>query len=116
MSLEKRTKKFSLAAIRLFESLLKSPAGQIIGKQMLRSATSVGAQYQEARRARSKAEFAAKIGGSIQELAETIYWFELIEEANLASGDIVKVLRQEANQLMAMFVASSNTVKAGSSC
>jgi four helix bundle protein len=112
MSLEVRTKQFALTIIKLFEVLRETNAGQIIGKQVIRSGTSVGAQYREARRARSPAEFVAKIDGAIQELDETAYWLELISEACLAPQFDLKPLQCEANELTAMLVASSKTVKA----
>ncbi len=80
--LKKRTKKFALRIIRLYSSLPKSTEAQVIGKQVLRSGTSVGAHYREACRSRSNAEFISKIEGGLQELEETIYWLELLIESD----------------------------------
>src|SRR5689334_14327084 len=80
-----RTKKFALRIIRLYASLPKTTEAQVIGKQVLRSGTSPGAHYCEAMRARSVAEFISKIEGALQELEETIYWLELLIEAEIVS-------------------------------
>jgi len=81
--LRKRTKLFALRIIKLYASLPKSTEAQVIGKQVLRSGTSVGAHYREAKRARSTAEFISKIEGALQELDETIYWLELLTESGI---------------------------------
>ena len=78
--LKVRTKKFALRIVKLFTSLPKTAQAQVIGKQVLRSGTSVGAQYREACRSRSSAEFISKIQSSLQELDETAYWLELLVE------------------------------------
>ena len=74
-NLKDRTKQFALRILRMYSSLPKTTAAQILGKQVLRSGTSVGANYREADRARSKAEFIAKMGECLKELDETAYWF-----------------------------------------
>src|SRR4029450_9785924 len=81
--LAKRTKNFALQIIRLFSALPKTTEAQVIGKQVLRSGTSVGANYREASRGRSKAEFIAKCGDSLRELEETAYWLDLLLEAGI---------------------------------
>lgn len=81
--LRAQTKQFALRVIRLYTSLPKTTEAQVTGKQVLRSATSVGAQYREAQRAKSNADFISKIEGSLQELEETAYWFELLVEAGI---------------------------------
>ncbi|MFL6256109.1 MAG: four helix bundle protein, partial [Pyrinomonadaceae bacterium] len=81
--LKLRTKQFALRVIRLCSSLVKVGPADVIGRQLVRSGTSVGAQYREAHRARSTAEFISKIECVIQELDETVYWLELLAEANL---------------------------------
>jgi four helix bundle protein len=110
--LKLRTKKFALLIIKLFVVLPESTEAQIIGKQMLRSGTSVGAQYQEAGRARSNAEFISKIESCLQELDETMYWIELLIEGGIAMAEKLQSLRDEANELTAIFVASVKAVKA----
>src|SRR5258708_35744642 len=97
-----RTKTFAVRIVRLFRALPKNDiAAQVLGKQLLRSGTSVGAQYREARRARSRAEFLSKIESSLQELEETRYWFELLVEADIIPGKRLKPLMGEAAELAA---------------
>jgi len=106
-----RTKAFALRIIRLYSALPKTAIGQILGKQILRSGTSVGAQYREARRARSSAEFVSKIEGGLQELEETRYWLELLVDSGIFSAARCADLQKEADELMAMLVSSVKTVK-----
>ncbi len=79
--LRKRTKDFALRIVKLYSALPKSSVAQVLGKQILRSGTSVGAQYREACRAKSNADFVNRIEGALQELDETLYWLELIGES-----------------------------------
>ena len=102
--LKKRTRQFALRVIRLYGSLGRDTLSQVLGKQVLRSGTSVGANYREASRARSDAEFVSKLGIAQQELEETLYWFELLVESNLIAERQIAELRDEANQLMAIFI------------
>jgi four helix bundle protein len=99
-----RTKRFALRVIRLFVSLPKTGEAQVLGKQLLRSGTSVGAHYREAHRARSRAEFAAKCGDSLREIEESAYWLELLEESGILPATKLKDLRTETNELTAIFV------------
>lgn len=99
--LKQRTKNFALRIVKLFSALPKQTEAQVIGKQVLRSGTSVGAQYREACRARSNAEFISKIESASQELEETIYWFELLVEAKIFPAQKLENLRSEAEELMA---------------
>jgi len=111
--LKTRTKSFALRIIRLVELMPRTLAGQIIGRQLLRSATSVGANYRAACRAQSRAEFAAKISIVVEEADETLYWLELLKESDLiASGRLARLL-QEANELVAIAVSSRKTAKGG---
>ena len=109
--LRKRTKDFALRIIRLYSFLPESTVAQVIGKQVLRSGTSVGAHYREAFRSRSDAEFISKIQGGLQELEETVYWFELLIESELVSEKRLKNLLQEASELTAIFITSVNKAK-----
>lgn len=106
-----RTKQFALRIIRLFRSLPKSPDAQVIGKQILRSGTSVGAQYREACRPRSDAEFVSKMTSALQELDETAYWLELLIEGEFVEANKLKELIDETEQLTAIFVSSIKTKK-----
>jgi len=82
-----RTKDFALRVIRMFAALPKTTEAQVLGKQVLRSGTSVGANYREASRARSTAEFIAKCGDCLREIDETAYWLELLVESNVVTTD-----------------------------
>jgi four helix bundle protein len=84
--LQQRTRRFALRVIRTFSRLPKSTEAQVLGKQLLRSGTSVGANYREEYRGRSKAEFIAKCGDSLRELEETAYWLELLLEAGIVAA------------------------------
>ncbi len=106
-----RTRKFALRIIRLYKALPNSVEGQIIGKQVLRSGTSVGAQYREGTRARSTAEFISKIESASQELEETMYWFELLVESEICKPEKLQSLQTEADELMAIFVSSVKKAK-----
>lgn len=109
--LKLRTKRFALRIIKLFSSLPKTPDAQVIGKQILRSGTSVGAQYREACRSRSNSEFISKMTSSLQELDETSYWLELLVEGNFVKPEKLSDLLDETEQLIAIFVSSIKTVK-----
>jgi four helix bundle protein len=109
--LKARTKTFALRVIRLVNALPRGLAGQIIGRQLLRSATSVGANYRATCRAQSRAEFAAKLSIVVEETDETLYWLELLEDSGLIKPDRLKELRNEANELLAIVIASRKTVK-----
>ena len=100
-----RTKDFALRIIRMFSALPKTTEAQVLGKQVLRSGTSVGANYCEAFRGRSKPEFIAKCGDSLREIEETAYWLELLVDAKLVPADKLSALRQECDELTAIFVA-----------
>jgi len=99
-----RTKRYALRVIRLFASLPKAGEAQVLGKQLLRSGTSVGANYREAHRGRSRAEFVAKCGDSLREIEESAYWLELLEESGIVPATKLKDLRNETHELTAIFV------------
>jgi four helix bundle protein len=106
-----RTRSFALRIVRLYTSLPKTAEAQILGKQLLRSGTSVGAHYHEATRSRSNAEFISKIEAGMQELEETVYWLNLLIDSGIMRKAQVSELCDEADELMAIFVASVKTVK-----
>jgi four helix bundle protein len=110
-ALRDRTKKFAMRVIRLFQHLPRSTEAQVLGKQLLRAATSVGANYRAAGRARSKAEFVAKIGIVVEEADETIFWLECLMESGLVKPDLLRDLLAEANELVAIFAASQRTAR-----
>ena len=107
-----RTKAFSIRIIKLFSALPKTVEAQIIGKQIIRSGTSVGAHYREGSRARSKNEFVAKIDVGLQELEETMYWLELLIESGIMSEKLLSELLKEADELIAILVTISKNTKA----
>jgi len=106
-----RTKSFALQIVRLYSSLPKTTEAQVLGRQVLRSGTSVGANYREARRARSTAEFVSKIESGMQELEETAYWLELLSDAAIIPKSRLAGLQTEADELMAILVFSAKTAK-----
>lgn len=101
--LRERTKKFALKIIKLVVSLPNTREADIIGRQLLKAGTSVGANYREANRARSKAEFRAKIGIVEQESDESLYWLEILKESGIARGNLLEELLVEADELVAIF-------------
>ena len=110
-----RTKKFALRIIKLYQSLPKNGEAQVIGKQVLRSGTSVGAQYREACRAKSPADFVNMMGGGLKELDETAYWLELLIEGEIIPVAKLGDLQKETDELTAIFVSSINTSKRNNS-
>jgi len=95
----------------MYSRLPKTTVAQVLGKQVLRSGTSVGANYCEANRARSKAEFISKMGDCLKELDETMYWLELLVEADIVSHDNMAALMDETRQITAIFVSIINSAK-----
>jgi four helix bundle protein len=104
-----RTKMFALRSLRLVDHLPRTMSGRAIGNQLVRSATSVGANYRAACRSRSRAEFAAKLGVVAEEADESVYWLELISEGKLLPETKVEDLLKEANELTAIFTSARRT-------
>jgi four helix bundle protein len=111
IDLRLRTKQFALRVIKLFTCLPNRTEAAVIGKQLLRSGTSVGANFREAYRARSDAEFVAKLGDCIKELEEALYWMELLVEAQIFQPELLLSLQDECNQLIAILITISKKVK-----
>jgi four helix bundle protein len=109
--LKTRTKRFALDVIRLYALLPKTPEAQVLGKQMIRSGTSVGAHYRESLRSRSDAEVISKLEVALQELEETQYWLELIVEAGIAKTAYVSDLVRETDELTAILVTCVKKIK-----
>ncbi|MHC2990996.1 hypothetical protein OB13_05085 [Pontibacter sp. HJ8] len=99
-----RTKEFALRCIKLFRALPRQADAYVLGKQFLRSATSVAANYRAACRARSNAEFVAKIGIALEEADESLFWIELLEESGIMATSRLASLKQEADELTAILV------------
>ena len=111
--LSKRTKTFALRVIRLVDALPRRRTVDIIGRQILRSGTSVGANYRAACRARSKAEFIAKMGIVEEEIDESIYWMDLLVDAGFVKSKVLAALMKEAREILAITVSSINTARGG---
>ena len=109
--LKRRTKEFALRVIRLVSSLPNTREADVLGKQLLRAGTSVGTNYREATRARSKAEFRSKIGIVEQEADETLYWLELIEGAGIIRQELIADLLKESDELVAIFTTIGKNSK-----
>jgi len=110
--LRSRTKKYALRTIRLFRALPKRDAvAEVLGKQLLRSATSVAAHYREACRAKSDLDFISKLEGAQQELDESELWLELLGDAEIIKPNLIAPLVQETNELIAIFVTMTKNVK-----
>jgi four helix bundle protein len=106
-----RTKQFGLRVIRLVEALPKTQTASVIGKQLLRCATSVGANYRAVCKDRSKADFIAKLGVVEEEADEAIYWLEILVDAGIVKSKLVAALLAEAHELTAIIAASCKTAK-----
>jgi four helix bundle protein len=109
--LEARTKHFALSVIQVVGELPRSKASDVIGHQLLKSGTSIGANYREANRAQSHEDFIHKVSICEKEAVETEYWLELALEANLATSSSIEGLLKEVRELLAIFVASGRTAK-----
>src|SRR6185295_611255 len=106
-----RTKEFALRVIKLVSSLPKEPVGDVVGRQLLRSGTSVGANYRAACRGRSAADVVNKLGFVEEEADESLFWMELLVDAQVVSAKRLAALMTEANELIAMVVASIKTLR-----
>ena len=109
--LKNRSKQFAIRIVKVFRSLPRTEDARIIGKQVLRSGTSVAANYRAVCRARSKAEFIAKIGIVVEEADETLFWLELLVDTRIVTEARMRSLMREANELLAIFAASQYTAR-----
>ncbi len=109
--LRKRTKTFALRILKLASSLPKNSVGQIFARQLVRSGTSVAANYRAACRARSHKEFVSKIGLVEEEADETVFWIELAAESQIIRQDLVQELLEEGKEILAIITASRKTAK-----
>ena len=112
--MKKRTKQFALRVIRLVESLPKGRTTEVLGRQLLRSGTSVGANYRSACRARSTADFISKMGIVEEEADESLFWMELLVESGNMKTVKLEPLLKEADELLAIAVSSIKTAKSRS--
>jgi len=110
-TMKRRTKLFALGIIQLVESLPKERTAEVLGRQLLRSGTSVGSNYRSACRAKSIADFISKMGIVEEEVDESLYWMELLTEAGIEVSINMEALMKEARELLSITVASINTAK-----
>ena len=106
-----RTKVFAVQIVKFYKTLLKTDEARVLGRQVLRSGTSVAANYRDVCRSKSKADFISKLGIVLEEADESLYWMEIIVETNIMKADLLTALMEEANELIAIFVCSLNTAK-----
>ncbi len=109
--LQDRTKQFAIRVIRMFKALPKTEEARILGRQLLRSATPVAANYRAACRGRSKAEFTAKLGVAVEEMDETLFWLELFTDSGILPGERTESIMDEAKELLAILAASRQTAR-----
>lgn len=110
---KRRTKAYALRVIRLVEALPNTQAGRVIGYQLMKSGTSVGANYRAAARAKSRADFISKMGTVEEECDESTYWMELLAEDGIVKPELLDELMSEGEEILAMIVSSIQTAKAG---
>lgn len=111
--LKLRTERFAVTVVRLFQVLPRNEEARVIGRQLLRSATSVGANYRAVCRARSRKEFISKIGLVVEEADESVFWLELLGKCDLVDAVRLRPVVREASELLAIFAASQRTARYG---
>ena len=109
--LRSRTKKFALRVVKVYRSLPRTPDAQVMGRQLLRCGTSVAANYRASCRARSKAEFASRVGIVVEEADESGFWLEMLVEADIVKAPLLEDLLRESKELTAIFTATVRSVK-----
>ena len=112
--LKERAKRFAVQIVWLYRALPRTEEARILGRQLLRSATSVAANYRAVCRARSRAEFISKLGIVVEESDETVFWLEMLEECQVVQKGRTGVLLGEARELLAIFAASQKTARSSS--
>jgi four helix bundle protein len=110
-ALQARTKAFALRVIHMFQQLPKTDEARILGKQVLRSGTSVAANYRAACRSKSRADFISKLGTTVEETDETLLWLELLEESQIVPAPKLAPLKQETEELLRILSTSLATAK-----
>jgi len=109
--MKRRTKQFALRVVHFVEALPRGRTADVLGRQLLRSGTSVGANYRAACRAKSTADFISKMGTVEEEADESVYWMELLVEAGIVKADLLESLLKEGDELLAITVSSINTAR-----
>ena len=105
---KQRTKVFAIRIIKMYRAISKTEEGRIIGKQILRSGTSVAANYRAVNRARSQAEYIAKLGIVVEEADETLFWLELLEESGIIEVNLLSSIKQEAEEILKILSAAKS--------
>ena len=113
-NLNRRTKSFAVQVVKFFGKLPKTDEGRVLGRQLLRSGTSVAANYRAVCRAKSDADFISKMGTVVEEADESLLWLELLEEAGICAPTFVQPLKAESDELLRIFSTSLNTAKRNS--
>lgn len=108
--MKSRTKNLAVGIIELYRVLPKTDEARIVGKQMIRSTTSVAANYRASCRARSKAEFYSKISITIEECDETVYWLEILEEAKIYNSNQINMFKREAIEILKILATARKTM------
>ena len=111
VQMQARTKTFAVQVVKFFGKLPKSEEARVLGRQLLRSGTSVAANYRAACRAKSDADFISKIGTVVEETDETMFWLELLEESDVCASPAIGPIKTEADELLRIFSTSLNTAK-----
>lgn len=111
LDLQNRSKTFAVSVVKFYDQIPTTDVGKTVGKQLLRSATSVAANYRAACRSRSRADFIAKMGIVVEEADESLLWFQILTEANVVSIDAVTHLMNESQELLRIFSSSLSTAK-----
>ena len=109
--LKKRTKAFAVQIVKFYKNLPRTDEARVIGRQVLRSGTSIAANYRAVCRAKSSADFISKMGTVVEETDETLLWLELFEEAGILPGTAVNPLKQESDELLRIFSRSLGTAR-----
>jgi four helix bundle protein len=110
-NLKKRTKAFAVRIIKFYKALPRTDEARVLGRQVLRSGTSVAANYRAVCRAKSNADFISKMGTVVEESDETLMWLELFEDAEIFPAEKIRDLKQEADELLRIFSSSLNTIR-----
>jgi four helix bundle protein len=111
--MQSRTKSFAVRVIRMFQRLPKTDEARILGKQVLRSGTSVAANYRAACRSKSRADFISKLGTTVEEVDETLLWIELLEESGVVPSKRLEAIKTETGELLRVLSTSLDTAKRG---
>lgn len=111
IQMQRRTKQFAISIVKFFSTLRRTDEGRVLGRQLLRSGTSVAANYRAACRAKSSADFISKLGTAVEEADESLFWIELLEEAGVCTPANIISAKNEADELLRILATSLATAK-----